>query len=118
MARKRNHKVGERIFFEIYQQDGTIGVESGIVQKITESSYTNDYGKEIPFKYLWIDKMTTVEDYLVVPISDPRAKELSKHFERVDEIAKVLEQWITDNYDQSEKNEVLKALEQVYHNLN
>lgn len=118
MGRRKKYKVGERIFFEIYQPDGKIGIESGIVQKITESSYTNDYGKEIPFKFLWIDEMTTVEDYLVVPISDPRAKELSKHFKRVDKIAKLLEQWITDNYYRSEKKEVLEALEQVYHNLN
>ena len=58
MARK-DYKVGDRVYYEVFGG----GIGSGIVQKIENSSYVNDWRKVRYFKYLWLDEMTTLEDY-------------------------------------------------------
>lgn len=77
MARTKQRKVGDRIFYEKY--DGTIG--TAIIKKIepTESVFgkKGEYlgsEKKCRFNYYYISDLQVIEDYNCISDSDPRVK--------------------------------------------
>ena len=86
MARKRKYKVGDRIFFE--HTDGTI--DTAIVLKITEESYIDDKGRDVPYQWLTMWESESgktscgIEDYCCLSASNPKCKELAIKYEKFD----------------------------------
>lgn len=86
MARKRKYKVGDRIFFEPI--NGTI--ETAIVLRITDESYINDKGKEVPYQWLttWESESgktsVGIEDYSCLSANNPKCKALAAKYEEFD----------------------------------
>ena len=66
---KRNIKVGDRIYYECY--DNTIG--SAIVTKIEPRTYW-DNGKRYDFNMLFTGPYTCIEDYNTLAPSNPKVK--------------------------------------------
>ena len=66
---KRNIKVGERIYYECF--DNTIG--TAIVTKIEPRTYL-DNGKRYNFNMLSTGPYTAIEDYNTLPSSNPKVK--------------------------------------------
>jgi len=97
--RKKQYKVGDRIFYENY--DGTIGTE--IVLEIKPDSYVDDNGRTINYNRLvtgrgssWSD---STEDYNTLPYSDPRVKALMKELKEQDEFADKIREFVNANTD-------------------
>ena len=110
MARK-DYKVGDRVYYEVFGG----GIGSGIIKKIENSYYINDWRKVRYFKYLWLDEMTTLEDYNALPYSDPRVKALQKQYQRADKIANELLNWLEHKGYNKDDISVREALNTVYH---
>ena len=67
---KRNIKVGERIYYECF--DNTIG--TAIVTKIQSRTYYWDNGKRYNFNMLSTGPYTAIEDYNTLLPSNPKVK--------------------------------------------
>lgn len=81
MARTKRRKVGERIFYEIY--DETIGTAT--IKKIEPSESVFDKkgnylgnGKKHKFNYYHTSDTEAIEDYNCLSDNDPRVKEFCK----------------------------------------
>lgn len=79
MARTKQRKVGDRIFFEKY--NGTIG--TAIIKKIEDAEYKEPQGYGKPDKVVKYKKYHTgvdvsIEDYNCLSDNDPRVKEFCK----------------------------------------
>ncbi len=81
MARTKQRKVGDRIFFECF--DGTIGTAT--IKKISPAESVFDkkgnflgMGKTYKFNYYHTSDMTAIEDYNCLSDNDPRVKEYCK----------------------------------------
>lgn len=87
MARKK-YKVGDRIFYEC--ADGSI--DTAIVFKVTEKSYINDKGKDVPYQWLttWESESGNasfgVEDYICLSKNNPKCKELVAKYKEFDKV--------------------------------
>ena len=97
MAR-RNVKVGDRIFFEYY--DNSIG--EAIVQSIEPRSYKRyDDGKrtyvDINFNMLHLGSHTIIEDYNCLSERDPRVIEYKKTHTDSRKFVKLFEKFMKDN---------------------
>lgn len=113
MARRKNHKVGDRIFFEYY--DGTVGTAT--VLEIIPDTYTDENNKLIHY-----DKLVTykgehfkeqIEDYETLPLSDPRVKALMKELKKQDECADIIREFVNANTDIYSIETIAAALGQV-----
>ena len=113
MARRKNYKVGDRIFFEYY--DGTIG--TAIVLEKKPDSYIDDKGKEVSYNMLVTERGTNwsvkIEDYSTLPYSDPRVKALLKELEKQDEFADKIREFVNANTDIYNIETIAAALGQV-----
>ena len=117
MARRKNYKVGDRIFFEYY--DGTVG--TAIVLEIKPESYVDDNGKTIDYDMLITWKSgncsSGTEDYNTLPLNDPRVKELQKQLAKQDNLMQDIRDWISskcETYpDYYDNNIIASALGQV-----
>jgi hypothetical protein len=112
MARRKNYKVGDRIFYEYY--DGTIG--TAIVLEIKPENYVDDNGKTINYDMLITWKSgncsSGTEDYNTLPYSDPRVKELQKQLAKQDNLAQDVRDWIIskcETYPDYYNDEVIAA---------
>lgn len=110
--RKKQYKVGDRIFYENY--DGTIG--TAIVLEIKPESYVNDNGRTIDYNMLITWKSGScssgTEDYNTLPLSVPRVKELQKQLAKQDSLAQDIRDWVTNKcntYPDYYDNEVIAA---------
>lgn len=79
MARTKQRKVGDRIFYERY--DGTIG--TAIIKKITDAEYKESQGyrkpnKIVKYKKYYTGVDTSIEDYNCLSDNDPRVKAFCK----------------------------------------
>lgn len=79
MARTKQRKVGDRIFFEYF--DGTIG--TAIIKKIEDAEYKESQGYRKPDKVVKYKKYYTgvdapIEDYECLSDNDPRVKAFCK----------------------------------------
>lgn len=116
MARRRKYKVGDRIFFE--HADGTI--DTAIVLKITEQSYIDDNGKEVPYQWLTMWESDSgkvscgIEDYSCLSSNNPKCKVLAAKYEKFDKekdktinsILEIMSSW--ESKIQSEIIDILK----------
>ena len=97
--RKKQYKVGDRIFYENY--DGTIGTE--IVLEVKPDSYIDDSGKTVNFNMLVTERgtnwSTEMADYTTLPYSDPRVKALMKELKEQDEFADEIREFVNANTD-------------------
>ena len=113
MARRKNYKVGDRIFFEYY--DGTVG--TAIVLKIKPKSYVDDNGRTINYNMLitWESGNCSIgtEDYNTLPYSDPRVKALMKELKKQDECADIIREFVNANTDIYSIETIAAALGQV-----
>lgn len=113
MARRKNYKVGDRIFFEYY--DGTIG--TAIVLEVKPDSYIDDSGKTFNFNMLVTERGTNwsseIEDYATLPLSDPRVKALKKELKKQDEFADEIREFVNANTDIYSIETIAAALGQV-----
>lgn len=112
MARRKNYKVGDRIFFEYH--DDTVG--TAIVLEKKPESCVDDNGKTINYDMLITWKSgncsSGIEDYNTLPYSDPRVKKLQKQLAKQDSFAQDIRDWIalrTENYPDYYDNEVIAA---------
>lgn len=82
---KKEYKVGDRIFYENYPSKE---VCTAIIKRIKNKIYTDDNGKEIPYKWLVVwesgNCSSGIEDYNCLPYSDPRVKEEIKKYKKFD----------------------------------
>lgn len=96
MARRKNYKVGDRIFYEHY--DGTVG--TAIVLEVKPKSYVDDNKRTVNYNWLVLWKSGScssgVEDYSTLPLSDPRVKELQKQLAKQDSLAQDIRDWIVN----------------------
>ena len=107
--RHREYKPGDRIFYKCF--DGTIGTD--IVLKVEDSSYTDDKGRVVPFKWLKVDEYSGIEDYNCLSYNSPEVKELRKQYNSFDkakpkliaDISKIL-----SPYNSEMKKQLLKEL--------
>lgn len=67
--RRKEIKVGDRIYFECY--DGHI--DSAVVKKIARDFYVRN-GKKYEFNMLYTSPNTTIEDYFVLSPLDPKVQ--------------------------------------------
>ena len=115
MARRKNYKVGDRIFFEYY--DGTIG--TAIVLEKKPESYIDDKGRTINYDMLITWKSGSgnccsgTEDYNTLPLSDPRVKALKKELKKQDEFADEIREFVNANTDIYSIETIAAALGQV-----
>lgn len=115
MARRKNYKIGDRIFFEYY--DGTIG--TAIVLEKKPESYIDDKGRTINYDMLITWKSGSgnccsgTEDYNTLPLSDPRVKELQKQLKKQDEFADEIREFVNANTDIYSIETIAAALGQV-----
>ena len=112
--RRKEYKVGDRVFYECYPS-GEIG--TAIIKRIENESYRDDNGKEIPFKWLILQEVANcssgIEDYNCLPYNDPRVKELIKKYKNFDkERDNILESIveILSSYDKSIQEEVIELI--------
>lgn len=84
MGMNKKYKIGDRIFYELY--DGSIGTD--IIIDIEDKSYITDRGKEIPYQQLivWRDGKASsgIEDYNCLSPSNPKCKSLAQQFAKFD----------------------------------
>lgn len=73
MPRKKNRKIGDRVFFDCY--NGTIS--STVITNITDESYIED-GKTYNYKMYETGPTSAIEDYNCLPDTDPRVIEYKK----------------------------------------
>lgn len=113
MGRRKNYKVGDRIFFEYY--DGTVGTAT--VLEVIPDTYTDENNKLIHY-----DKLVTykgehfkeqIEDYETLPLSDPRVKALMKELKKQDELADEIREFVNANTDIYSVETIAAALGQV-----
>lgn len=113
MARRKNYKVGDRIFFEYY--DGTVG--TAIVLEVEPDSYINDKGEEVNYNMLVTERganwSVKTEDYNTLPYSDPRVKALMKELKKQDECADIIREFVNANTDIYSIETIAAALGQV-----
>lgn len=115
MARRKNYKIGDRIFFEYY--DGTIG--TAIVLEKKPESYIDDKGRTINYDMLITWKSGSgnccsgTEDYNTLPYSDPRVKALKKELKKQDEFADEIREFVNANTDIYSIETIAAALGQV-----
>lgn len=79
MARTKQRKVGDRIFYEKY--DGTIGTAT--IKKIEDAEHEESQGygkpyKVVKYKMYYTGVNTAIEDYNCLSDNDPRVKEFRK----------------------------------------
>lgn len=114
MARRKNYKVGDRIFFEYCDCD-TVG--TAIVLEIKPESYVNDNGRTINYNMLVTERgsnwSVSIEDYNTLPLSDPRVKALMKKLKKQDEFADVIREFVNANTDIYSIENIAAALGQV-----
>lgn len=83
--RRKDYKVGDRIFYETYPDNE---VCTAIVKRVEDNFYLSDNNREIPFKWLvlWEDGNCSsgIEDYSCLPNNDQRVKKLAKKFKDFD----------------------------------
>lgn len=83
--RRKEYKVGDRIFYETYPKKE---ICTAIVKRVRREYYIDDKGKEIPYKWLvlWESENCSsgIEDYSCLPYNDPRVKELIKKYKKFD----------------------------------
>jgi len=113
MARRKKHKVGDRIFYEYF--NGTIGTD--IVLEVNPESYTDDNGRTISYDELVTWKSgncsSSIEDYNTLPLSDPRVKALMKKLKKQDECADIIREFVNANTDIYSIENIAAALGQV-----
>lgn len=113
MGRRKNYKVGDRIFFEYY--DGTVGTAT--VLEIKPKSYVDDNGRTIDYNILITWKSgncsSGIEDYGTLPLSDPRVKALMKELKKQDELADEIREFVNANTDIYSIETIAAALGQV-----
>lgn len=113
MARRKEYKVGDRIFYEYY--DGTVG--TAIVLDIKPRSYVDDNGRTINYNMLITWKSgncsSGTEDYNTLPYSDPRVKALMKELKKQDECADIIREFVNANTDIYRIETIASALWQV-----
>jgi hypothetical protein len=113
--RHREYKPGDRIFYKCF--DGTI--ETDIVLEVKDSSYRDDNGKVVPFKWLVVDEHSGIEDYNCLSYNSPEVKELRKQYNSFDKakpkliaaISKIL-----SPYSKDLQESLLKELEVIINN--
>ena len=112
MARRKKHKVGDRIFFEYL--DGSVG--TAIVLEVHPESYVNDNGRTINYDMLitWRSGNCSsgIEDYTTLPLSDPRVKALQKQLAKQDSLVQDIRDWIVNKcntYPDYYNNEIIAA---------
>lgn len=79
MGRTKQRKVGDRIFYEMY--DGTIGTAT--IKKIEDAEYKESQGygkpdKVVKYKKYYTGVNEVIEDYECLSDNDPRVKEYCK----------------------------------------
>lgn len=113
MGRRKEYKVGERIFFEYY--DGTVGTKT--VLEIKPESYVDDNGKTVNYDMLITrergNASSGIEDYNTLPYSDPRVKALMEKLKNQDEIADLVRDFVIANSDIYDTETIAEALAQV-----
>ena len=113
MGRRKKYKVGDRIFFEYY--DGTVG--TAIVLEIKPKSYVDDNGRTIDYNMLITWKSgncsSGIEDYSILPYSDPRVKAMMKELKKQDEYADIIREFVNANTDIYNIKTIAAALAQV-----
>ena len=112
MSKRKNYKVGDRIFYE--NHDGTVGTD--IVLKVDPEIYVDDNGKSVVYDMLtlWISGncSSAIEDYNTLPLSDPRVKVLQKQLTKQDSLAQDIHDWIVnkcETYPDYYSNEIIAA---------
>lgn len=105
---KRKFKLGERVFYKCYNGQ----IESGIITGIKDSTYTNENGKEIPFKMLSIGKYGMIEDYNILPKNSKEVVELKCKYKTVDKIIKKIKT-IIQPHDNTTKKYIIESLESI-----
>ena len=113
--RHREYKPGDRIFYKCF--DGTIGTD--IVLKVEDSSYTDDKGRVVPFKWLKVDEYSGIEDYNCLSCNSLEVKELRKQYNSFDKakpklIEKILN--LLSPYSKDLQESLLKELEVIINN--
>lgn len=113
IGRRKNYKVGDKIFFEFY--DGTVG--TAIVLKIESKSYVDDNGKTINYNMLTTWKSgncsSGIEDYNTLPYSDPRVKELMKELKKQEKVRIAIKDFVTHKFGTFDNEIIAKALGEV-----
>ena len=108
---KKQHKVGDRIFFE-YLDSNEIG--SATIKDIEDRSYIDDFGKERHYKLYSTSPYEAIEDYNCLPEDDPRVvaykgKELISPSFEAD-----LREWLEEHGARKGDKEVENILYQLY----
>lgn len=114
MAKRKKHKVGDRIFYE--HVDGTIG--TAIVLEVIQNTYIDDNNNPIRYDELVTCKSSkhfqeSIEDYNTLPYSDPRVKELMKELKKQNEFADEIREFVSANTDIYSIKTIAAALGQV-----
>ena len=114
MAKRKKHKVGDRIFYEHF--DGTIG--TAIVLEVIPCTYFDENNKPIHYNELVTYKsgkhfQESIEDYNTLPLSDPRVKAMMKELKKQDELADEIRVIANANTDIYSIETIAAALGQV-----
>ena len=112
MARTKQRKVGDRIFYECY--NGTIG--TAIIKKIEDAEYKESQGygkpnKVVKYKKYYTGINTYIEDYNCLSDNDPRVKEYCKGKKFItSDFADELRKFLVEHGAHKGDNDVIQVL--------
>lgn len=94
MPRRKNYKVGDRVYFELFDSNDICSSVITGIRDMCDDIYGD--GKKVNYKMFDTGPLSSIEDYMCLPESDPRVVEYIKShktiFELEDKLKRVLDE--------------------------